>query len=65
MSEVIHCYCVRGTFSRVVAVLLDDGQLQMKESGKSVLFVGGIADLSCTKCGFERKLVLDSVPVTV
>lgn len=65
MSEVIHCRCRKGAFSRVMGVLLPDGRLEMRESGKSSIQAGGTVQLSCSKCGFERELSLDSVSISV
>ncbi len=60
MSEVIHCRCQKGSFSRVLGVLLDNGKLEMRQDGKSSVVSGGMVDLSCRRCGFQRELSLDS-----
>ena len=65
MSEVIHCRCQKGSFSRVLGVLLDDGSLEMRGDGKSSTVSWGVVDLRCDRCGFKRELVLDSIPMSI
>lgn len=68
MSEIIHCYCRRGAvgqFQRVLAVLLEDGRLQIQEAGKTSIVSGGTVDMNCKRCGFEREIALDSLAITV
>ncbi len=60
MSEVIHCRCQKGSFSRVLGVLLEDGSFEMRGDGKSSIVSWGVVDLSCKRCGYQRELVLDS-----
>ncbi len=68
-AEVIHCYCKRlrkkapwhhqhPQFSRVLAVLLPDGRLELRQDGKSGIVAGGTVALACSKCGFEREISL-------
>lgn len=59
MSEIVHCRCHKGSFFRVLGVLLEDGRLEMKNDGKSSTVSGGTVDLRCTRCGFEREIRLD------
>lgn len=65
MSEIIHCRCHKGTFFRVLGVLLEDGRLEMRQDGKSSTVSGGTVDLRCKRCGFQREIALDSRPLAV
>ena len=59
---VIRCHCQHGAWGRVVAVLLLDGRLEMRQDGKSSTVSGGRVLLSCRRCGFETEIALDAVP---
>lgn len=61
MSEgtIIHCRCQRRTWYRILAVLLPDGRLEMRQDGKSTIFTGGSVTLACRRCGFSEEIALD------
>ena len=56
---IIHCLCQRGTWHRVIGIILPDGRLEMRNDGKSSVVSGGRVELSCERCGFDRQIVLD------
>lgn len=56
---IIHCLCQRETWHRILAVILPDGRLEMKNDGKSSVVSGGRVELSCSRCGFDRQITLD------
>ena len=62
---IIHCLCQRGTWHRILAVILPDGRLEIRNDGKSSVVSGGRVELSCQRCGFERELALDNSEIAI
>lgn len=44
----------------MLAVLLWDGRLEIRQEGKTSIVSGGHVLLSCNRCGFETEVALDS-----